>query len=586
MSYQVPGERKPPTPDEINKLRDELHSLKSERPDILDDEIIKEILLLPPTLFFEAVRSLTLAFGPLSTFPIPEHQPAAITPNSKPLPRRPNPVVDDGASFLEDALDALTSYNKLLEEKVAKFTIQSDRSLATLRESSDSGHDVTAVSETADATKLRNEQRMLQIDSMKKSFDAHDKNNCLKLEEYDTAFWRDILFLSSQEFFNSSHPTPSADTPLWSEYDYILQHIQRWRHLVNFHSSHQDEATVDHAQQLVNALIYTITRHCQVQLAIVFHENLVSKTKRGARQKAVHDEAVDIAKEIDWLWEEVIPVAHMSASAQFLRPITKLYENWESSKNLRMAIVTTYASGALSFMNDRLSAVAERTKTLVHHHQALYNTARLRQQEESSSSEGMVPGRAPHTPAQRSRPGPEQATAAEHVRSFMQLYGVVPIHGDDPSPKPTPSLLDGYVRNRAHKGDTLLQDLHDLFEAAAKAGLTDRELGGELLLESLLADSAARPADSGSVYKDIQLEGSIEVLRDQAAQIQEIFRDLKLEGPTSPPDYVAHAYQRIADRHATKGGQGRFKGGQSPNADSVNSIRDPKFEEFVRKWGS
>ncbi|KAI0905931.1 hypothetical protein F4823DRAFT_609151 [Ustulina deusta] len=574
MSDHATEELKLPTPEQINKLRDELRSLKFEGTNGLDEDTIEDVLLLPPTLFFEAVHNLTLAFGPLSTFPDLEY------------PGRPNAVVDDGASFLEDALAALTSYNQLLEEKVAKFSVQSVRSLATLRESSDSSHEITAILDSANATKLRKVRHTQQIDSMKKKFDSYDESCFLRLEEYNTSFWSEALFLNCREsFFDKSHPPLSAETSLWNEYDYVLQHIERWRRLVNSHSSHEGEAIVDHARQLVSGLVYVITRHCQVQLATIFHENLASSMTKPGHQKAVHNEAVDIIREVDWLWEEVIPVAHMSVSAQFLRPIVTLYKDWEYSKKFRMDIVTTYAAGVLKFMNDRLGAVAERTQTLVYHHQALYNLASFRQLKENSCSGDMVPGHMPHTLAHKLRPGPEQTTAAEHVRNYMQLYGVVPIHVDGPFPKPTPSLLDEHVQNRAHKGDTLLRDLHQLLEEAAKSSLTERELGGELLLESLLADSAARPANPGSVYKDTQLEGSIEMLRDQSEQIAEIFKGLKLEGPASAPDYVAHAYRQTANRLAANAGEGRFKGGENPQTDCPNSIRCPKFEEFVRKWG-
>ncbi|KAI1310857.1 hypothetical protein F5Y03DRAFT_344178 [Xylaria venustula] len=565
---------KPPTPEQVNRLREELRCLKDENPNDLDDDTIEEILLLPPTLFFEAVRHLTVAFGPLSTFPVSELPTAAIAPHDHPPCRPPNPVTHDGTSFLEDTLDALTNYNELLEEKVSKFSIQSARSLAALRESSDADRDVAAILERVNETKQLNEQHRREIDSIKKSFETHDKNRSMKLEDYNPAFWGEVLFLRSHEFIDSSKPAPSTGTSLWNEYDYILQHTQRWRDFIDFSSSHEGEATIDNARQLVNALVYTITRHCQMQLETVFQENIGSGMERRDRKRAVHDEAIDIVKEIDWLWEEVIPVAHMSVSAQFLRPITKLYKDWESSKQHRMAIVTTYASRVLRFMNDRLSIIAERTKLLVYHHQALYNLASLRL-EEISGSESIAPKRKPHILANKPRLRSEYTTAAEHTRTFMQLYGAVPIHADDPSPKPTPSLLDEYVENRAQKGDTLLQDLHKLFEAASKADLADRELGGELLLESLLADSAARPGQPGSVYKDTEMEGSIDVLRDQTNQIRELFNDLKFEGPAHPVDYVAHAYRQSA----TKANEGRRKGDQN------SSVRGPKFEEFLRKWG-
>lgn len=79
----------------------------------------------------------------------------ATTSNEKPKLKRINPVVDDGASLLDDSLAALTSYNELLEEKVAKLGIQADRSLATLRESSISDYDTTRLDDAIAATKRR-----------------------------------------------------------------------------------------------------------------------------------------------------------------------------------------------------------------------------------------------------------------------------------------------------------------------------------------------------------------------------------------------------------------------------------------------
>lgn len=231
-------------------------------------------------------------------------------------------------------------------------------------------------------------------------------------------------------------------------------------------------------------------------------------------------------------------------------------------------------------MNDRLSAVTERTQNLVYHHQALQSVAQIRHSKEASSPVDIVPGRDSHTLAQKTQAQRKYATASENLQAFMKLYGAIPIHVDNPFPKPTPSILEEYVQNRAHKGDTLLQDLHKSFEAAAKSGLTDKELGGELLLDSLLADSAASPLHVGSVYKDTQLEGSIALLGSQAKQIQEMFKELKLDGPAAASDYVAHAYRQTADRQAAKVGKKPFRSGDNSN------IRCDKFEDFVRRWAS
>ena len=217
-------------------------------------------------------------------------------------------------------------------------------------------------------------------------------------------------------------------------------------------------------------------------------------------------------------------------------------------------------------MNDRLSVVAERAQTLVHHQQALHDVALLRQREEVSST---APEHMPQTQAQKAPPVSRKTTAVEDIRNFMQLYGVVPLQADDPYSIPTPAAVSEHVQNRTLKGETLLQDLHKVFEKGAKSSLTDRELGGELLFESLLADSAAHPTKPGSVYNDTQLEGSIELLRHQVEQIENMFKDLKMDGPESAPDYVARAYRQISDQLK---GKGDLKTGS------------PKLEEFLRKW--
>ncbi|KAI0553011.1 hypothetical protein F4679DRAFT_533248 [Xylaria curta] len=565
MPSQEISELKPPSFEELNKLRDELHSLKLKGViDDLDDNAIEEILHLPPSLFYEAVHHLGLAFGPLSSFP------ARDKAKSKP----PNPVIDDGASFLEDSLTALNDYNKLLEEKIAKFKIQSTRSLATLKESSEVDDNIAALHEKIAEVKSRKSIHAQQIASLKNSLTSYDKNHTSKLEKYDQLFWNEILLLNCYNALsdNSHHPAQQVTSSqgLWDEYDYVLQHTERWRRLVNV-DSHESEVIINRAREHVNQLVYSITRHCQAQLATIFYESIRDSAARSDHV-AVHDEAADIVKEIDWLWEEVIPVAHMSVSAQYLRPVLKTFENWERSKLYSDAIVITYASGVLKFMNDRLSAVAERTQTLVYHHRALNDVAGVRQSSEAPDSTEKASGRVPHALAQDSQTQRKYAAASENLRAFMQIYGAVPVHNGDSLPKMTVSLLDEHVQTRNRKGDALLQDLHKIFEAATKSGLTDRELGGESLLESLLADSATSLTQPGSVYKDAQLEGSIAMLQGQTEQVQEVFNSLKLDGPASASDYVTHSHRQTIDRLAAKDGK--------------QCLRGDKFEEFVRRWGS
>jgi len=239
----------------------------------------------------------------------------------------------------------------------------------------------------------------------------------------------------------------------------------------------------------------------------------------------------------------------------------------------------------MRFLNEHLAAVAKRTEILVYHHKALRDASYVRQLKEAGSLD-KVPQEMPRTMAQGIHHFRKNATAAENMQYYMKLYGAVPVEVPSLFPRPTPSVLDEYVRNRAQKGDTMLEDLHKLFEAATKAGLTDRELGGELLLESLLADSSPKSGQLGSAYKDSELESSIAVLRSQAKQIQEMFKELNLDGIANASDFVAHAYRQNVERLNAKVGEDCFRRGENKSPGCLNCVRCLRFEEFLRKWGS
>ncbi|KAI1433378.1 hypothetical protein GGR50DRAFT_688307 [Xylaria sp. CBS 124048] len=573
MSNRPTGDPKVWSPDEINKIREELYSKAAANG--LEKGAIDEILALPPTRLMGALRGLVNALGPLSTFSVADH------------PSQPDSILHDGDALLEDALTALNEYNKLIEDKLAKFSIQTARSLAVLEESATSEQTLNALGERTVDVKQQKLHHAQQIDMLRRSLKSYDEGQLQKLEEHHALYSSDAPFLNLHgTSFDRGHQSGSEPlgTGIWSEHDSALEHIQRWRRMVDIKSP-GGQQTLDGAQEHVNQLVMSITHQCQVQLATIFHENQAGDIGNSAHHKAVRDEAAGIIKEIDWLWEEVIPVAHMTVSAQFLKPVEKRFQNWETSKNFREATVTRYAYGVLRFMNDRLSAVAERTQMLVHHHQTFHNAAWVRQSKEASSSENMAPRETSRAPAQGNQLERQSRTASERLNAFMQIYGAAPVNSDQPFANPTPSLLDEHVKSRAEKGDTLLKDLHKSFEAATKAGLTEREISGDLLLESLLTDSSASPAQPGSIYKDAQLENSIEMLLGQTTQIQEMFKSLKLDGPAQAPDYVEHAYRQTSDRLAGKGDERGPKGVENPSPSCSDKIRGPKFDEFVRKWG-
>ncbi|KAI1818981.1 hypothetical protein F4861DRAFT_528601 [Xylaria intraflava] len=572
MSSRATKELKVLSPDEINNIRVELYSKAAANR--LDKDTIDRILARPPSRLIGVLHELVTVLGPLSSF------------SGLDYPSQPDPVLRDGDALLDDALTALNDYNKLIEEKLAKFSLQTARSLAAIDESTAEDQNLALLSERIADTKQQRLKHAQQIDMLRRSLKSCDETQLQKLEEYHTPFWSEALFLNFHGIsFDRDHQFGSgaSERGIWDEHDAVLEHVQRWRQLVNVNSPGGQQIT-DGAQEHVNQLVMSITHQCQVQLAAVFYESQAENTAQSAYRKAVQDEAADIAKEIDWLWEEVIPVAHMSVSAQFLKPVLNRFQNWETSKKFREAVVTTYASGVLRFMNDRLNAVAERTRILVYHHQALYNAAWIRQSKETSSSEDVAPQEIPRTTTRQSQSERQYRAASESLHAFMQIHGGVLINAGQQFTAPTPSLLNEHVQSRVEKGDNLLKDLHKLFEATIKSGLTERELSGDLLLESLLTDSSANPTQPGSIYKDVELEKSIELLQNQTNHIQEMFKRLKLDGPSLAPDYVAHVCQQTTDRLAGKTDEKGLGGCENQSPTCSACMRCLKFEEFVRKW--
>jgi hypothetical protein len=96
-----------------------------------------------------------------------------------------------------------------------------------------------------------------QIANLRDSIDSHGKKHHRKLEEYSKVFWKEVLFLNCFDtFFDQTSELASGTASLkgfWDEYDYVLQHIERWKGLVSVDLP-ESEVTINHARQHVSQL--------------------------------------------------------------------------------------------------------------------------------------------------------------------------------------------------------------------------------------------------------------------------------------------------------------------------------------------
>lgn len=231
-------------------------------------------------------------------------------------------------------------------------------------------------------------------------------------------------------------------------------------------------------------------------------------------------------------------------------------------------------------MNERLSLIVHRIEMLVYHHQTLCNAfTHANNKITFNSSRNMGPARA------HSRQNKGSANSLlENIKRQMEMYGAVPIDIESQSqslstitPQTQVTKLDRYFMSRQKKGNELARSVQNFFEMVTKIKLTDAELGNQLLLDSIVADSAAAGCQAGGhVYEDQQVEDSVATMKSQADEIQAIFAELR--GPNAPYpglDFVAYAYNKTAKRHSHKDSETK------PD----DQERCLKLEDLLHKWG-
>ncbi|KAI1491020.1 hypothetical protein F5X96DRAFT_678672 [Biscogniauxia mediterranea] len=375
-----------------------------------------------------------------------------------------------------------------------------------------------------------------------------------------------------------------------TSYDHILSKLQALGWELNYDDSVRD-AILYNARRGASQIILNLAHNCHTQLNIVFQEAAatyaINAPNVAEYGRVVNQEREAIASEIQSLWDEVVPVAHMAVERQYLKPILDSVEMANETREVRNAAICAYASAVLRYMNKRLMVLAERIQTLVYHHQALFNAFYYVEARAHGEDPKAYPKTQSHTVKIATSDGEDNANLVDLVRHYMHVYGSIPIEVDyDPleSPIKTLSKIDEYVQSRAEKGLQIAQDMHKFFETAVKAGLVDTELGGQIILDCMLMDSATGLYDD-SIFTDQQLEESVAATRAQVHLIRKIFNDLQLTEAETAPDFALDAYRKIAECLAVKNGHGCFKPDSRAAVTCPKCIRCLHFQNFIRRWG-
>ncbi|RYP64984.1 hypothetical protein DL769_006479 [Monosporascus sp. CRB-8-3] len=465
-------------------------------------------------------------------------------------------VGEDGRNATEDALGPLIDYNGERSKNVAAFRTYTSRILASIENLS---------------TLLETRQAFSKSKAVALDTECSNMDNELKsLEER----FKRCLSISSNEdivYLTSNDPTLNANAHL-----NIHRACRRARQAFNDTASPHD-----HILTKLQALGWELNPDTANNNA------LLSDARCCASELRIEEERKAIIQEIQSLWDEVVPVAHMAVEKEFLNPLLKVVGIDSDKNGLRTATISGYTSGVLRFMNQHLRTLADRIYILIQHHKALfeaYQYARFRSKGQSVLD---LPKSKADTPYLTSHDASARSTFADVLRDYLTEFGSVPIDVNIDNPMRTPNesaitKLQEFVVSREGKLSTMHEQMQELFEAAAKANLGNVEIGRAILSRRILADSILGPSVPHGVYKDVEAEEAIRLMENEIEVVREVFDELNYSGAAKAPDFVLQAYVKAQKRLAAKNSEGTFNHWEITSNPTCRACL--RFAGFVARW--
>ncbi|KAL7626482.1 hypothetical protein AAE478_003254 [Parahypoxylon ruwenzoriense] len=512
--------------------------------------------------------------------------------NESPFSSIKNPEVDQKTvdhSLVKAASHDILQYNNILEKILVKYKDYVRRSIVNMKSFPETSKQTSVAEQKITALTLRKELLKKEINSLQDKV----QNRVDLLEGLVRA--ESKIAETDGDFYEENYKPIALKSVLEStfpSYDHILSRLKALHWELSYDTV-EDEVILYTARRHASQIVLSLATKCRASLDTVFLEAASTYNQNAPYvsdyARAINDERNAVHAEIQSLWDEMVPLAHMVVEKDFLKPILKRIEMCNEQQTVRDATISVYTSAMLRFMNFRLRVIADRIGMLVYHHQTLFAAfSYVNSKAETQSSKALETTNA-HVVQNDEKGERKGSTLLEAIRRKMELYGSIPINIGKPYRTPHMQItkLDRYVLTRQQKGDDLARNMHRFFEMAVSAELTDAELGGQLLLDSVIADSASGCRSGGRVYEDQQVEDSVSTMKSQVEEVQTVFRQLRDEGigaPSSAPDFVAYAYNKAAKQLANKSGEGCYHLENQDEISCQNCKRCLKFASLIRQW--
>ncbi|ORY68481.1 uncharacterized protein BCR38DRAFT_423402 [Pseudomassariella vexata] len=401
--------------------------------------------------------------------------------------------------------------------------------------------------------------------------------------------------------FEDSGDSEGREEP-W-EYDHLLEKLQALGWELSFDDQHKkNDIIVTIARRYANEEVYMLVQGCRASLDSAFREATTTYADTSPAvsgyKRAVEAEMIAIIGEIQSLWDEVVPVAHMAVEKQLLEPILRRIDVTTERAITFQGIVSVYIGACLHYMNARLEMLVKRLETAVyHHHSLLIAFQHAKNATQGKSTNGGKVAKT-HEAQDAMTSGSRQPSALAMVEKSLKTFGNVPVDVSFFNPHTTPekqtTKLNEFVQQRSEKGDDAFLKIHQLFESAIKAKLHESELGRQMLVDCIVADSLIDYEARSGAMRDGIAEESINALRSHGDEIGQLLGKLKLpfsidihgSHEQRPPTTLWPMLKRLLQTLEGENSQTCYRPGSTREDTScLRCIETLKLVDMVRTWG-
>ncbi|KAG5922479.1 hypothetical protein E4U61_005087 [Claviceps capensis] len=297
-----------------------------------------------------------------------------------------------------------------------------------------------------------------------------------------------------------------------------------------------EERAVEKLREICTRLIKTTVQTVWTRLDTIYLETLVVAENSGAMKPATGQEVTGLQEEVESLYSEILSVAQISIEKQYLEPALQSVAIRNGRSLGKTVSSLNYTTACLSHLQERIArlyAHVESHKSYQVAAEAMTATAKAELAIDVAPSTKTTSGMdIPISPVRRA-PQPshgiqegDDGDEESALKTLLKRLAISLPPDGEVSPTARLNALAKIVDQRSRKCDEVAHAAQESLEMVTRAHLTDAKLAVQLLKDSLLAESPFGKVN----FVDPDIEGSIDVLRQELDKVQDKLRRLEEQG--------------------------------------------------------